>query len=90
MLPISATDYPTLTMQDSTPKWKKFDYILLIAVLLLIVLGILMIASSTRGAIDPELIRRVPDQITFAIAGVIAMIVFAAIDYRLLGSLHRW
>lgn len=77
-------------MQDNISWWKKFDYVLFVAVMLLIVFGILMIASSTRGAIDPELIRRVPDQVTFAIAGVAAMTVFALIDYRLLGSLHRW
>lgn len=70
--------------------WQRFDYILFATVLILIIFGILMIRSATQDAIDPDLIRRVPDQITFAIAGVIAMFIFAAIDYRLWAGLHTW
>ena len=49
-----------------------------------------MIASATQDAIDDDIIRRVPDQINFAIIGVIVAIVMATIDYRLLGSLSPW
>ncbi len=77
-------------MQTTGQFWQRFDYILFGTVLILIIFGILMIRSATQDAIDPDLIRRVPDQITFAIAGVIAMFIFAAIDYRLWAGLHTW
>ncbi len=70
--------------------WRRFDYILFGATLLLIIFGILMIASATRGAIDPELISRVPDQIQYALIGLVVVFVLAAVDYRLLGGLHTW
>ncbi len=70
--------------------WRRFDYILLGATLLLIVFGILMIASATRNAIDPDLISRVPDQIQYALIGLVVVFVLAAVDYRLLGGLHTW
>lgn len=50
----------------------------------------MVIASATQGAIDPDLINRVPDQIRFAIAGLFAMFALAAIDYRLLGGMYMW
>jgi cell division protein FtsW (lipid II flippase) len=40
---------------------------------ILIIFGIMVIASATQDAIDPDLISRVPDQITFAGAGFVAM-----------------
>ncbi|NWG15547.1 MAG: rod shape-determining protein RodA [Chloroflexi bacterium] len=70
--------------------WRQFDYVLFGTTLLLIVFGILMIASATRGAIDPDLISRVPDQIQYAIIGIFVVFVLAAVDYRLLGGLHLW
>lgn len=70
--------------------WKQFDFILFAAILLLILFGILMIASTTRGAIDPDLITRVPDQILYAIIGIVMVFILAAVDYRLLGGLHMW
>lgn len=70
--------------------WRRFDYILFAATLVLVVFGILMIASATQDAIDDDIIGRVPDQIRFAIIGFVVVIVMAAIDYRLLGSLSPW
>lgn len=70
--------------------WRQFDFILFGTTLLLIIFGILMIASATRGAIDTELISRVPDQILYASVGVILVFMLAAFDYRLLGGLHTW
>ncbi len=70
--------------------WRQFDYVLLGATILLTVFGILMIRSATLNAIDPDLINRVPDQIRFAILGLLVMFGLAALDYRLLGGLHQW
>lgn len=70
--------------------WRRFDFILLGAAILLTLFGILMIRSATLGAIDPDLINRVPDQIRFAILGFFVLIGLAALDYRLLGGIHHW
>jgi rod shape determining protein RodA len=70
--------------------WRRFDWVLLGASLLLTVFGILMIRSATLGAIDPDLINRVPDQIRFAIIGTMVLFGLAALDYRLLGSIHTY
>ena len=69
---------------------RRFDLVLLVTTLVLVVFGILMIASATQDAIDDDIIRRVPDQITYAIIGFIAIAVMATIDYRLLGGLSIW
>ncbi len=70
--------------------WRNFDFILFGTTLVLIVFGILMIRSATLGAIDPDLISRVPDQIRYAIIGIVVVFGLAAIDYRLLGGMHVW
>ncbi|MBC7870287.1 MAG: rod shape-determining protein RodA [Chitinophagaceae bacterium] len=70
--------------------WRQFDYILLFTCTILIVFGILMIRSATTGAVDPDLIARVPDQIRYGIIGLLLVFGLAAMDYRLLGSLHFW
>lgn len=70
--------------------WERFDYVLLSATMILVVFGIIVIASATQGAVDPTLANRVPDQIRYAILGVIAMFAMAAINYRILGSIHNW
>nr|MBA3874225.1 rod shape-determining protein RodA [Anaerolineae bacterium] len=56
----------------------------------LILFGILMIRSATIGAIDPDIVSRVPDQIRYAIIGLVLVFVLAAVDYRLLGGMHIW
>ncbi|MCE2490506.1 MAG: hypothetical protein J4G17_11105, partial [Anaerolineae bacterium] len=53
--------------------WQRFDYLLFSVTLLLILFGILMIGSATQDAIDPTLIARVPDQIRFALVGLMLM-----------------
>lgn len=70
--------------------WRNFDFILLGTTLLLILFGILMIRSATIGAIDPDIISRVPDQIRYAIIGLVLVFALAALDYRILGGLHLW
>ena len=77
-------------MADSASIWRRFDFVLFAATLLLVIFGILMIASATQDAIDDDLIRRVQDQINFALAGIIAVFLFTAIDYRLLGGMSLW
>lgn len=69
---------------------RNFDFPLLIVTYILILFGVMMIASATNGAIAPELISRVPDQIRFAIIGTVVMFVFTLIDYRILGAMHLW
>ncbi|MBK8032742.1 MAG: rod shape-determining protein RodA [Chloroflexi bacterium] len=70
--------------------WRQFDWLLLGATIILTVFGILMIRSATLGAIDPDLINRVPDQIRFSILGLLVLFGLATLDYRLLGGLHQW
>jgi rod shape determining protein RodA len=70
--------------------WNNFDFVLFGATVTLIVYGILMIASATNGAVDTDLISRVPRQIQYAIIGAGVLLLTAAIDYRLLGALHRY
>ncbi len=75
---------------DNAGVWRRFDIVLLAVTMFLVIFGIMMIASATQDAIDDDIISRVPDQINFAIIGFIAIIVFAAIDYRLLGGISPW
>ncbi|GAB4570764.1 MAG: FtsW/RodA/SpoVE family cell cycle protein [Anaerolineae bacterium] len=70
--------------------WRQFDYVLFGAVVLLVILGILMIRSATIDAVDPDLINRVPRQIQYAVVGFAVVLIFTAIDYRILGALHLW
>lgn len=69
---------------------ERFDWVMLGATMLLVVFGVMIIASATQGAIDPSLINRVPDQIRFAIFGLIALFAMTLIDYRLLASVSNW
>ncbi len=77
-------------MDHNTSLWARFDFVLFGAVCVLIVFGLLMIRSATLGAIDTDLISRLPDQILYAAIGLVVMIVLTALDYRLLGGLHLW
>ena len=75
-------------MQSRSSIWRDFDYSLLIVSMLLIIIGVLMIRSATLEAVDTDLINRVPSQIQFAMIGLVIVFLLAALDYRLLGSLH--
>jgi rod shape determining protein RodA len=79
-----------MTMNNELSFWERFDWILFGTSLILVVFGILMIASATQGAIDPSLISRVPDQIRFGIVGTIILLLVAFVDYRLLGSISPY
>jgi len=77
-------------MNRTSNFWRSFDFVLFGTTLILILFGILMIRSATIGAIDTDIISRVPDQIRYAIIGIVLVFVLAAVDYRLLGGLHIW
>ncbi len=77
-------------MNRTSNFWRSFDFVLFGTTLILILFGILMIRSATIGAIDPDIISRVPDQIRYAIIGIVLVFALAALDYRLLGGLHIW
>ena len=70
--------------------WRNFDFLLVGVTLVLIIYGVLMIRSATLGAVDTDLISRVPRQIEYAVVGIVVLFVTAAIDYRLLGALHNY
>lgn len=77
-------------MTYTTSIWRRFDYVLFAVTILLIIIGVLMIASATQDAIDPTLMTRVPDQIRFAIIGFFFMIGLAVLDYRTLIGFSMW
>lgn len=58
--------------------------------LVLIIYGVLMIRSATQGAVDTDLISRVPRQIQYAVIGIGIFFLIAALDYRLLGALQPY
>ncbi|MEL7236410.1 MAG: FtsW/RodA/SpoVE family cell cycle protein [Chloroflexota bacterium] len=70
--------------------WQRFDYPLFVVSVILVVFGVLMIRSATLDAVDPTLISRVPDQIRYALMGVVIIFALTVLDYRLLGGLHWW
>lgn len=70
--------------------FRQYDYVLLVMTIILVIFGIMMIASATQGAIATELITRVPNQIQYAIIGAVLMMVLTVMDYRTLGALHAW
>jgi rod shape determining protein RodA len=70
--------------------WRNFDFVLLGVTVVLVIYGVLMIRSATLGAIDPDLQSRVPRQIEYAVVGFGILLGTAAIDYKLLGSIHQY
>ena len=70
----------------STSVWRHFDLWLTAAVLLLTAYGILAINSAVTGA--PAFETYPERQVLFALIGVAVMLVFSAIDYRILTSSH--
>lgn len=65
--------------------WRSFDWLLLLAILVLNAYGIVMISSAVQG--DPELIAYPQRQIGFILVGLVLMFIVAAFDYNFLGSL---
>jgi rod shape determining protein RodA len=79
-----------LTGVNQARVWRNFDFVLLGVTLLLVIYGILMIRSATLGAVDTDLISRVPRQIQYAAIGIVVLLLVAAMDYRLLGALQPY
>ena len=67
--------------------WRHFDFGLLGAVALLIIVGIAMIRSTTLTSIDPSIQQYTSRQIIYAVIGGVILIAISAIDYRLWASL---
>ena len=77
-------------MLQSSPvrQLKNFDFVLLGVVIILIIFGVMMIASATRDV--ASLADRVSSQIQFGVLGVAMVFVIAAVDYRLVASTWLW
>jgi rod shape determining protein RodA len=67
--------------------WRNFDFLLLGAIVLATSFGIAMIRSAVAG--NDQLTPLVGRQIYFAIGGIIAIFLIAAIDYRYWLALYR-
>lgn len=68
--------------------WRNFDFLLFGAVLFLSIFGVMMIQSAIAG--NEVLAESVSRQPLFLAAGVVLMLVMAAIDYRYWSSLSRF
>lgn len=68
--------------------WRYFDFSLVGAMTILVIIGVTMIRSAIAGNIEltttTPLVNR---QIIFGVAGFVMLLVMAAIDYRVWGSL---
>ncbi len=62
--------------------WRHFDYWLLAAIVLLLMGGVAMVYSASRG--DPVIERTPTDQAITALAGLVVLLIIAVIDYTLL------
>ena len=66
----------------SRRSWRRFDYLLLGALLVLSAYGVAMIYSATLGTLGVE--DAVQRQVTYLLAGMLLLLVTASVDYRLL------
>ncbi len=69
--------------------WRNFDFWLLGAVALLVIIGITMIRSAIAGNIELMELNLVNRQLIFALAGFAVIFIVAALDYRLWAALSR-
>jgi rod shape determining protein RodA len=77
-------------MRQPTPSsWRHFDFWLLGAVALLVIVGITMIRSAVAGNIELAELNLVQRQLIFALIGFAIILIVAAIDYHLWASLSR-
>jgi rod shape determining protein RodA len=72
---------------SQTRIWRHFDILLLAAVVVLTIAGVAMIRSAIAGNV--ELANHDQRQAIFAMIGLIVVIIFAAIDYRIWAALAR-
>jgi len=74
-------------MRQTTSYWRHFDFLLLGAVALLVIIGITMIRSAIAGNI--EVADYDQRQLLFALGGFVIILLTTAIDYHLWASLSR-
>jgi rod shape determining protein RodA len=67
--------------------WRSFDFVLLGVALLLVIYGVAMISSATRGT--PDMADLWQRQALYALSGLALMLFVAAFDYRFYQNLHR-
>jgi rod shape determining protein RodA len=67
--------------------WRSFDVVLLAVAILLLIYGVAMVASATRGT--PDLASLWQRQAIYAISGLALLFLVAAFDYRFYENLHR-
>jgi rod shape determining protein RodA len=68
-------------------EWRHFDFVLLVATLLLIAFGVAMIHSATQDTPD---LKDLPfRQAVWALVGLVLLLFVAAIDYRFLEGLQK-
>jgi rod shape determining protein RodA len=74
--------------------WREFDWVLFLAMLALVCIGLVMIFSSYEASLPPSdrplMENTVFRQGLFAAIGLVAYLVFAAVDYHELVALNRW
>jgi rod shape determining protein RodA len=68
--------------------WRHFDYVLLIVTILLVIFGVVMVHSATKGSLDPELQDLWRRQAIVGAAGVGLIFLLAAFpqDYQWFGD----
>ena len=67
--------------------WRSFDLVLLVVAILLMVYGVAMVGSATRGTEDmAQLWQR---QAIYAVSGLGLLLLVAVFDYRFYENLHR-
>jgi len=66
-------------------QWRRFDWLLLLAIVILSIFGIIMINSAVTG--DPELAGFPKRQAFYLAVGLVLMFIVAAFDYHLLRTL---
>jgi rod shape determining protein RodA len=72
---------------STTTPWRHFDFLLLGAVALLVIIGITEIRSAIAGNIDVAAFEQ--RQLIFAIIGIVVILITSSIDYHLWASLSR-
>lgn len=68
--------------------WRHFDWLLLLATVLLLILGVLMIRSATMEE-GPVLQKAAGRQALFGLTGLALMFLVTAFDYRLLDTFQK-
>jgi len=77
-------------MQNRTSlAWRNFDFWLLGAVSLLVIIGVTMIRSAVAGNIELAELNLVGRQLVFASVGFVIILIIASIDYHFWASISR-